>query len=525
MSNQIGWLTSGTDKEPKFEKVEVLEQGDDYRKVKFLEGESKNSELVLPGDTVPFNDCYPALFIQKDEPQVFRFRGRCLPVTNIKDFPKGSDLLVPPEETYFFRPHTVQLIDGILNCNHNLLVGPKGSGKTSVVQQLAARVKHPCLRVNLTDQVSVSDLVGSVGFGRRETGEVGTIWNDGPLVRAMRHGYWLILDELDFCAPGVSSLFFPVLEEMNPKKGKFPKLCLKEKDGEIVVAHPQFRVFATGNALGGDQNGEYAGTQPVNAALLDRFAGHGQVLRIEKIGVKEEREILRNVVPNISDTLVKRSTNFAAKLRTEHVRNFSTRVLINFCTKLLLYRNAHVAANITFLPIIEDENTRKAVSEEVGKSFGSRIVIGRGGGPDGVGGGLPKTGRTSAEIMADADECKRLYELYKGGLSYAQIEQDPKNNIQSTRGMNAWRVIQKYMKDNGLADPRAGAGATPGGDEEEETPKKGKAKTPAAPATKKGKAKGKKDEDEEEEDEEDLDEEDSFGAAEEDDEEEDENEK
>ncbi len=110
-----------------------------------------------------------------------------------------------------------------------------------------------------------------------------------PPVAVWRDGCWKNIAHspncrahIDFGAPDILCALYPILEAT-------PKLCLKEHDGEVVDAHPMFRVFATGNSIGGDRDGAYHGTQPLNVALLNRFSGHGQIIKIEAMKPKQDK--------------------------------------------------------------------------------------------------------------------------------------------------------------------------------------------------------------------------------------------
>jgi hypothetical protein len=304
--------------------------------------------------------------------------------------------------------------------------------------------------------------VGSVGFGKD-----GTTWSDGALVTAMRRGYFLILDEFDFGSPDILSIFYPVLE------GK-PKLCLKEHDGEVVEAHPRFRVFATGNSIGGDRDGVYAGTQALNAALLNRFTGHGQAIRIEAMTPKQEREVLRARLPNMPGRLIRRACDLASRLRTGDGQNpallptFSTRELIQFCNKMLLYRDPAKAAELTFLSIVEDRNVRQPIEESVKLIFGRRVVLGRAHSPRGAGAvestrvprtpgkprsaapvgaaAVPAEGRVASQVT-DPAEIEAIWRAYKGNggtHSFKQLEEDPRHNLRKANGNTAFRVVKKH---------------------------------------------------------------------------------
>ncbi len=352
-----------------FEKAEIVDAGPSCRRLKMLEGKRAGKVLLMPPSGTPNGDFHPAYYEGTEPPSIWRFNRRSLRVCDSKDFadPQQAMALIPQEEPYTFLPHTIHVIDGILAADHQLLFGPTGVGKTKI----AARIKQPVVRVNLNGQVSVSDLVGSIGLSKD-----GTIWNDGALPRAMRNGYWLVLDEIDFGPPDVLSLLYPVLEAK-------PRLCLKEHNGEVVEAHPGFRVFATGNSIGGDRDGVYAGTQPINAALLNRFTGHGQAIRVKPLTAKQEEEILSSRLPNLSKSLVRRACEFAGRLRQGDGQNapllptLSTRELIQFCSKTLLYRDPLEAANLTFLSVVEDANLRQPIEEAVKLIFGKRFVMGR----------------------------------------------------------------------------------------------------------------------------------------------------
>ncbi len=142
--------------------------------------------------------------------------------------------------------------------NYNVYItGLSGNGKTLMVEQVCAKLKRECYRVNITRQTDEDDLLG--GF-RLINGE--TVWCDGPVVSAMKNGGVLLLDEIDLGSANLMCLQ-PVLEG----KGVFLK-----KIGQWVTPADGFTVFATANTKGkGSDDGRFVGTGIMNEAMLDRF--------------------------------------------------------------------------------------------------------------------------------------------------------------------------------------------------------------------------------------------------------------
>jgi len=137
------------------------------------------------------------------------------------------------------------------------VTGLSGNGKTLMVEQICAKLKRECYRVNITRQTDEDDLLG--GF-RLINGE--TVWCDGPVVSAMKNGGVLLLDEIDLGSANMMCLQ-PVLEG----KGVFLK-----KIGQWVTPAAGFTVFATANTKGkGSDDGRFVGTGIMNEAMLDRF--------------------------------------------------------------------------------------------------------------------------------------------------------------------------------------------------------------------------------------------------------------
>lgn len=456
---RIGWLAKKNgDGTNGFQKVEIIDEGPDYRQIAIKGGEQNGQTLVIPGKGIPFQGFHPALYEQAEEPKVWWFKGRSLLKVDINSFkdPKAAKALIPEEEPYDFPPHTLEIIDGIIAGDHELLFGHKGVGKTSIIMQIAARIGQPMVRINITGHTTLSDLVGSCGVSKE-----GTYFNYGPVMIAMMHGYWCLADEFDFGEPRVLSMFHSILE-------KRPSYCLKENNGEIIVAEKGFRFFATGNSIGGDSDGQYAGTEQMNTALLDRFSGHGRIIKVQAMNAKQERKVLQARMPNLPNRLVKRATEFAAEVRVKTLPTFSTRELLNWCQKMVEYRDAIQAARITFMPVIREDAVRTAVEQFIADKVGRRIILGRTVLPTAVEGtptpnmvaGAPVTvkvpkvkkaenavGRTAADVN-DPAELEKIYKLakkYGGPYSFEQIEEDASLNLKKANGMTAYRICEKYL--------------------------------------------------------------------------------
>lgn len=143
------------------------------------------------------------------------------------------------------------------------ITGLTGGGKTFSIQQVAAKVKRECIRVNITIETDEDDLIGGFRLSADENGGTKTVWHDGPVIQAMERGAILLLDEIDLASNKIMCLQ-PVLEG--------DAIYIK-KIGKKISPNPGFNIIATANTKGkGSESGEYIFTNMLNEAFLDRFA-------------------------------------------------------------------------------------------------------------------------------------------------------------------------------------------------------------------------------------------------------------
>ncbi|TNF22652.1 MAG: hypothetical protein EP329_28345, partial [Deltaproteobacteria bacterium] len=153
-----------------------------------------------------------------------------------------------------------------------LLEGPTSVSKTSVVEYLAMLLGQPLVRLNLNGQTDTGELIGrfvpsdaGADDARAAAGPAWR-WQDGLVIKAMRHGWWLLLDELNLAEP-------QILERLNPVLERHPSLVVTEHDNAVIggrgaPVHPRFRIFATMNPA------EYAGRSALSPAYRDRWRGY-----------------------------------------------------------------------------------------------------------------------------------------------------------------------------------------------------------------------------------------------------------
>jgi len=187
-----------------------------------------------------------------------------------------SDLEVPafsePDEhvpdvdqDYLFdRETTLAVLAGFARNRRVMVTGYHGTGKSTHIEQVAARLNWPCVRVNLDSHISRIDLVGKDAIVVRDDHQV-TEFRDGILPWALQHNVALCFDEYDAGRPDVMFVIQRVLEVSG-------RLTLLDQN-RVIRPHPAFRLFATANTVGlGDTSGLYHGTQQINQGQMDRWS-------------------------------------------------------------------------------------------------------------------------------------------------------------------------------------------------------------------------------------------------------------
>ena len=230
-----------------------------------------------------------------------------------------------------------------------LLVGPTGSGKSTLIEQLASRLSWPVVRVAASGGLTESDLLGEWTVRDGET-----VFNYGFLPRAMQQGAICLVDEIDGMEPAVAFSLHQLMEDGGT-------LVLLQNGGEQIHPHPDFRLVTTANTLGNaDDSGLYTGTRVLNAAFLDRFAA---VFRVDYLPPKQELEVLRSRVPGCPKPLARKLVNVATDIRQARENDqvyctFSTRRLIDVARKYTQLDDLPAALELAVLNRLTGEDTQ-----------------------------------------------------------------------------------------------------------------------------------------------------------------------
>jgi cobaltochelatase CobS len=248
--------------------------------------------------------------------------------------------------------------------------GYHGTGKSTHVEQVAARLNWPLVRINLDSHVSRIDLVGKDAIVLRDNKQV-TEFREGLLPWALQHPVALCFDEYDAGRPDVMFVIQRVLEVEG-------KLTLLDQN-RVIRPHPAFRLFSTANTVGlGDTTGLYHGTQQINQGQMDRW---NIVATLNYLPHDAEQEIVLAKVPSYNDDAGRRLISAMVAL-ADLTRNgfmngdistvMSPRTVMTWAENARIFGDLAFAFRLTFLNKC-DEMERPTVAEYYQRCFGTEL--------------------------------------------------------------------------------------------------------------------------------------------------------
>lgn len=275
-----------------------------------------------------------------------------------------------PDPAFRFVPEVVKAV--LMGFTHNRRVyvhGPHGSGKSSHIEQVAARLNWPCIRVNLDGHITRADLIGRDMVVLRDGQQV-TEFVPGILVWALERPVALVFDEYDAGRPDVMFVIQRILESQG-------RLTLLDQN-RVITPHPAFRLFATANTAGqGDASGLYAGTQALNQAQMDRWH---VVAELGYLPAAQEQTILQARLPALPADLVQRMVTLAGLCRQAFRQGdlsslVSLRTLVTWGENTDLLADTAEAFRLAFLNRC-DETERPLVAEFFQRCFDAELTQG-----------------------------------------------------------------------------------------------------------------------------------------------------
>lgn len=287
-------------------------------------------------------------------------------------FTKKTEYVPDLDKTYCFDHDTTLAIMVAFAHNRRLLIqGYHGTGKSTHVEQVAARLNWPCIRVNLDSHISRIDLIGKDAIVLKDGKQV-TEFRDGILPWALQSPIALVFDEYDAGRPDVMFVIQRVLEVDG-------KMTLLDQN-RVLRPHPAFRLLATANTVGlGDTTGLYHGTQQINQGQLDRW---NLVTTLNYLPHDEETAIVLSKCPTYSKDAEGQQT-ISSMVRVADLSRagfmagdistvMSPRTVITWAENNLIFGDIGTAFRMTFLNKC-DELERTTVAEYYQRCFGEEL--------------------------------------------------------------------------------------------------------------------------------------------------------
>lgn len=261
------------------------------------------------------------------------------------------------DEDYVFRPfELLRVLYAIMTNQRCYLHGHTGSGKTTLVEQVAARLNWPFMRINFDSEITRMDLIGRDVL-TNDGGVTSSKFVDGILPQMMSGPYIGCLDEIDFVRPDIAYVLQRALEGNG--------LMLTEDGGRMITPHKLFRMFGTGNTVGqGDEFGLYQGARPQSMAFLDRFTVW---IKVDYLKRTDRMRLIKARLPKLSEEHATKLNSYV----TEHLEAFTTsKVMQPISPRGYLALGQAMTAYMSF---IDDES--RAVEEAISTTILDRASV------------------------------------------------------------------------------------------------------------------------------------------------------
>ena len=286
-------------------------------------------------------------------------------------FSKKNEFVPEIDKDYKFdRDTTLAILAGFKYNKRVIVHGYHGTGKSTHITNVAARLNWPCIRVNLDSHISRIDLIGKDAIVIKDGKQI-TEFQEGILPFAIQNSVALIFDEYDAMRPDVAFLMTKVLEAEGG-------LTLLEKN-KVIKPNSYFRLFATANTIGlGDTTGLYTGTQQINQAQLDRW---NITTTLNYLSLEKEMEIVLAKNKNLNNVKGKEKVANMIKVASLTRKGFiagdistvmSPRTVIHWAENSSIFKNIGYAFRITFLNKC-DELEKNIIAEYYQRCFGEDL--------------------------------------------------------------------------------------------------------------------------------------------------------
>ena len=303
-----------------------------------------------------------------DSEKVFGFK------TNMKivGFKEKTKFVPEIDVSYLFDEVTTKAILAGFCYNRRVMIqGYHGTGKSTHIEQVAARLNWPCVRVNLDSHISRLDLVGKDAIVLKDGKQI-TEFREGVLPWALQNPVAIVFDEYD---AGRADVMF-VIQRVLEVSGKLTLL----DNNRVINPHQNFRLFATANTVGlGDTTGLYHGTQQINQGQMDRWS---IVSTLNYLPANAEEEIVASKVPNFKTKegkeTIKSMVSIAELTRNGFISGdlstvMSPRTVITWAENTNIVEDIDLAFKLTFFNKC-DEMERPILSEYYQRCFGRDLI-------------------------------------------------------------------------------------------------------------------------------------------------------